>query len=533
MNWALIMVALLAQVDAPAALTPAARDREPVLTKVADPYDASAWALQDALALKAQDPPQSAHHCLYVWIGPDESPLTAKINSLVVNSSLSHSSTIQLPELTAGGRLIRWDLRKLCPKPDDFHRLLGVLNFLAKSEPYWNVDLAALGLPSQKVAPFVWIDGKTYHGTSTVPAPATAEAYQLLQHETGLRAPLMRADWFMSRLLRTVQGGVYYEARGFVQHRKRLSETEILATLGVSAELSRNVGGDDRVGIVRSEVTAQPRAVEAIQGAIGPVRMTYDKNNDETSVSRHPFYNLLDIVNRANGKETIFELANGLQGYILTDGQGKLVDVAPSKLVTDNRVPAPHQAELFPPLSCIRCHASTGGVKPCPNNVRTLLAGGKRGGLDVFADFAGTGFTEVDIDRLAGLYGGDFDRRLRDSRDRYGDAVFLATRGLTAEKAGNAVADAYNAYWYEPVTAERQLLELGWRARSPQAAKQALETLLAKAESDLLIDGQKIAREDPMIHAPLLGLPIGRQDAERIYAESFRRAYLHRAEVRK
>lgn len=525
MHGLLIMVALLAQVDTPQALP----ERAPVLVKVPDPYDAAVWALQDALALKAQDPPQSAHHCLYVWIGPDESPLTAKINSLVVNSSLSHSSTIQLPELTAGGRLIRWDLHKLCPKPDDFHRLLGIVNYLTLGEPFWHVDLKALGLPSATVEPFVWIDGQGYKSISTVPAPATAEAYQLLQRETGLLCPLVRADYLLRKLSSTIQGGVYYDARGFKRHRKSLTETEILATLGVSAELSRKVGGDDRVGIVISGVTAQARAIEFIQGAIGPVRMSYDRKSDNENLFAHPLYNLLTVVEKADGKETIFSLPNGLLGYIATDGKGKLAEEVPANIATDNRTPIPHPAQLFAPISCIRCHGPSGGVRDCPNDVARLLKNPED--LDAFADFGGTGDTFVDTDRLAGLYGGNFAKRTRDARNDYADACFVATRGLTAQKAAEEWAGQYERYWHTPVNAERQLLDLGWRARSPQAMNAALKTLLAKAEKDLLVHGQKIGQEDPLIPAPRLGIPIRTQDHERLFAEQFRRAYIHRHEV--
>lgn len=531
MGWILIMVAL-AQIDAPQAAENVRAT--PALTKVADPYDAAAWAVQDALALKTLDPPQSAAGCLYLWIGPEENTNVAKVNSLAVNSALSHSSTIQLPELTAGGRLIRWDLAKLAPRPEDFRRLVGVINDLSIGEPFWHVDLKALGLPAAKCSPFVWLDGKTYHATFSVPAPATAEAYQILQHETGLKTPLMRADYFLRRISSTIQGGRYYHARGFItrdQHGKerRLTETEIFALFGNDVKLSRAVNGDDRVGIVRSGVTGQARAVEFGQGAIGGWRITYDRFSDNERLFAHPLYNLLSVVEKADGRETIFEMPNGLLAYILTDGKGNLVDEAPNKLVTDHRTPVPHPAQLFPPLSCVRCHGPAGGVQRTPNDVQRLLRRSEQ--LDAFADFGGTGFAQKDIDRLAGLYGGDFDRRSRDARNRYADATFTATRGLTAAEAAAEWASQYEGYFQTPVTADRQLLDLGWKARSPQAANKALETLLVKQETDLLVFGQKATREDPLMPAPRLGVPIRRQDQERIFPESFRRAFLHRHEV--
>lgn len=530
MYW-IIMVALVAQIDAPQAAGKVRRDT-PAVVKVADPYDAAAWAAQDALALRTKE--QSAAHCLYLWIGPDEQASIAKINSLAVNSALSHSSVIQLPELTAGGRLIRWDLKKLAPHPADFARLVGVINDLSIGEPFWHVDLKALGLPSVACKPFLWLDGKQYSRTFSVPAPATSEAYQILQHETGLKTPLMRADYFLRRISSTIQGGRYYHLRGFItydQHgkEKRLTETEIFALFGNSTELSRKVEGDDRVGITISGVTGQARAVEFGQGAIGQWRITYDRFSDNEKIGAHPLYNLLSVVNKADGRETIFEMPNGLLAYILTDGKGNLVDEAPNKLVTDHQTPVPHPAQLFPPLSCVRCHGPSGGVQRTPNDVARLLR--TSGDLDAFADLGGNGFAHGDIDRLAGLYGGDFEARTRDARNRYADATFKATRGLTATQAAKAWADSYESYWQTPVNAERQLLDLGWRARSPQATNRALESLLEKQETDLLVFGQKVSREDPLMPAPRLGIAIRRQDQERIYAESFRRAHLHRHEV--
>lgn len=525
MYW-LLMVALLAQIDAPVVkqnLTPAAV-REPAVVKVPDAADASVWALQDCLLLPASERPLT----FYVWGGPAQTTRTAKISSLSVNSGLSHSSVMQFPALTADGRLFRYNLRHLCPKHDDLQLAIGVLNYLALNEPYWHLNLEELGRPPVKVAPFLWIDGKTYHTTFTVPSPTTAEAYSSLMRETGLLAPLLHHGDFLRRLSSTVEaeGGIYYHAIGFKRHRKALNQVEIFATVGADSVLSRKVEGDDRVGIVRSGVTGDPRAVEAIQGAVGSVRVTYDLNDGKTrgSVRQHPLYNLLGIVEKADGKEIIVERSNGLFAYLLTDGKGKLVDVAPQALVTDHRVPAPHNANLFPPLSCVRCHAASGGVRNCPNDVPVLLS--RVGGVDVFDDLKARTPNEA-IDRLAGLYGGQFDKRLTDARIRFGDAVFAATRGLTAQEAGEEWAKQYGDYTYELIDAQQQLLELGYKARSPQAAIPMLRTLLEPGKADsLLPSGQPFATDDPLIHAPSASprpISIPRYDFERTFAEQFRR----------
>lgn len=522
----LIMVALLTA-DAPNA---AGVVRTPVVQKVPDPFDAVSWAVQDALALKSRQ--QSAAGCLYVWIGPENDPNVAKVNSLAVNSCLSSAESIVLPELTAGGRLLRWDTHKIAPNPQDHRRLIGVLNSLAKGEPFWHFDLAALNLPHATVPAFDWIDGQSYTRISSIPTEATAKLYNILQAETGLLCPLVRADYMLRKISSTVQGGVYYEARGFVVYehgkRRKLNEKEILAKLGADAALSRKVRGDDRVGIVISGVTAQARAIEFIQGAVGPVRLSYDRTSDNENIKAHPIYNLLSVVEKADGKETIFTLPNGLLGYIATNGQGELVDEVPANIATDHKTPVPHPARLYAPLSCIRCHGPEGGVRTCRNDVPRLLKDPEQ--LDAFADLGGKGLTSAEvIDRIAGLYSGDFARRTRDARNHYADAVFVATRGMKPDEAAAAWANQFDRYWHDPVTAERQLLDLGYaKPRSPQALAGTLQKILAKPEVDLLVHGQPASAEDPLRPAPRLGIPIRRQDAERIQPESFRRAFQKR-----
>lgn len=506
------MVALLTQLDAPA---PQPKVREPLVVRVADPYDAALWALADIQQLPAIERPLT----FYVWGGPNQTELTAPIANLVVNKVLSQSAAMKFPKVVAEGRLLRYNLRDFV-KAHDLPRLIGVMNYLAKGEPYWHVDLAELGQKPVACTPFVWIDGKTYSFTSVVPAATTAELYLPLCRETGLLAPLLHYGDFMRRLVSSYEdeGGVYYDAIGFKRHGKSLNEAEILALLGASTGVSRNVEGDDRVAILHSGIAGnKPRVVEAIQGAVGSVRITYDVNDGDTrgNVRRHVIYNLIDAVDRARGKEIIFERSNNLFGYILTDGKGALVNVGPQKLVTDHRVPEPYTANLFPPLSCIRCHANSGGVKACPNDVPRLIS---RGGVNIFDDFAARSPDDA-IDRLAGLYGGgtDFDERLAISRIKYGQAVYKATfRKLEAKEAGEQLAKDYGDYWYELIDAEQQLLGFGWKARSPQAAKLALSVLM-KPESK----GLSLVEDDPLLYG---NLPNSRPDQERIFVEGYKRA---------
>jgi hypothetical protein len=365
---AIVMLATMGQIDyptlpgfvpsraaAPAIATPAPPPAPVEATRVPDTTDAVAWAVQDLLLRQPHDRP----FLRYLWVPPWGDVSWHQVNSFLVNSAISQSSVIVLPEGVAGGWLILWDLRRLAPKDADLKRLLIVWDALAKGEPYFHVQL------SKAVAcrSFPYIDGKTYNARTTVPAPHVAEGYGLLERETGSFAPLLRADDFLRRVSSTIEGGLYYHFIGFIRDGRRLSEAEIFKLVGLDVSLSRTVEGDDRAAVFQSAVTGKPRTVEQVQGAIGKARITYDLFDEDVDASRHAIYELIDSVNRSRGKEIIFERSNGTFGYILTDGDGKLVDVAPPNLVSDHQTPAPVTKQLFPPLSCIRCHGPEAGVK--------------------------------------------------------------------------------------------------------------------------------------------------------------------------
>src|SRR5207302_1873898 len=55
-----------------------------------------------------------------------------------------------------------------------------------------------------------------------------------------------------------------------------------------------------------------------------------------------------------DGGEIIFSLPNGLQGYLLTEAEGRRLDEAPVKIVsTGNRL----RPEVVNGISCMDCHA--------------------------------------------------------------------------------------------------------------------------------------------------------------------------------
>ncbi len=536
------MVAVLGQIDyqtlpgyiprrAPAAVAPPPPAGPVQSSRVPDTGDSVAWTVQDLMARQPADRP----FLRYLWVPPFGDVTWHQTNSFLVNSAINQTSVIALPEGTAGGWLIVWDLRQLATKDADLVRLIQTWDALGFDEPYFHVQLPTSVKPVA-CRSFV-LDGKTFTHRRTVPAPHVAEGYGLLESETLSFAPLLRADYFLRRVSSTVEGGLYYHFMGFIQSGKRLTETEIFRTVGLDVTISRGVEGDDRAAVFQSAVTGKPRMVEQVQGAIGKARITTDIFDEDVDASRHAIYQLLDMVNRGRGKEIIFERANGMFGYILTDGAGKLVDVAPPNLASDHQVPAPITKQLFPPLSCIRCHGSSGGVQHVRSDVPALLGGVRGGDVDLFTDLSSAKSRTATVNRLAGLFAatdkfyGDLER----SRQSFADSVWQATRGASvagrekvAPKASEQLAIAYAAYWYPKdketgnVSADQAAMELGYRVKAGDGPRFLSETI-KPGRVDAVIGGTPIEFADPSLAALKRGITIRRQDWERCYAQA---AYL-------
>ncbi len=561
--WSAVMVAILGQLDPslgplpgfdpgqwqpPQIAAPQIAAGPYEYHRVPDTTDAVAWAVLEMKtrnALKPGDPrywsPADCPFKRFIWLPPWADSTWIESNSLLVNS-LSSSPTIKLPEIVQGGWMLIWDLRDIFPDHDDLRRALIVWNALGLiDEPYWHAKLPIIDHVQQvaKTLPFEHIDGKVYHARLFVPAPHVAQGYALLEAATSFHdfpsfAPLVRADDFLRRMASVYEGGLYYHAVGFIRRGKALSEAEIFHEVGLDVVLSREVSGDRRAGMFQSGVTGKPRTVEQVQGALGRGRITYDIFDEDFDASRHAIYQLEDGVNKARGKEIIFERQNGLFGYFLTNGEGKLLvdDPAPQELVTDNLVPVPHTANLFPPISCIRCHGKTGGVQEVRNDVVELLGGGT-GEINLFDDLTTHDDRRATVDRIAGRYkaGSKFQEDLLDSKSHYADAVWIATRGSgvrgnvgVAEKAAENISKQYADYWYAKsktvanVNADQALLEWGYRVVVPGEGKHILKQVMPSKRVDILIDGRPVEFSDPAAEALKRGLSIRRQDMQRIYA---------------
>lgn len=187
---------------------------------------------------------------------------------------------------------------------------------------------------------------------------------------SGDRLTHVRGDWLIATATRPP---LYHQLLGLPS-----TAGELERRLGV--DLAGNFFRDRlvRAGFEKSGVSGQNRLVErhdALHGAYwksydfqagtprgGLVRFPLGPRN--LGSRRHPFPE--QAFEHAGG-EIIFNLPNGLQGYLLVDGEDRRIDAGPEEVVSDDLRTAGTGA-VVNGLSCIACHKQ--GMIPFRDTVR-------------------------------------------------------------------------------------------------------------------------------------------------------------------
>jgi hypothetical protein len=186
---------------------------------------------------------------------------------------------------------------------------------------------------------------------------------------TGTRLAIVRGDWFAA----TVARPPLYDR--LLKLPATLTELEV-QRLGV--HLDRNFKDDTqrRAGLITSGVSKHNRQVERHRTPFGAYYRSYDF---KTSAGRGnlllfplgPRFAGNDFDDQAfeqAGGEVIFNLPNGLQGYMLADARDNRLDApAPVAIVSDKSETA-GTPEIVNGLSCLACHSS--GMKPFRDEIR-------------------------------------------------------------------------------------------------------------------------------------------------------------------
>lgn len=417
--------------------------------KVPTPTEAVNWAIAHQASTVEQERPFKR----YVWIPPflaeidekhDERHIAGVVN-YAVNASLSQAGLIIQPQVIANGWMLVYDLRQLAPDDRDFQRIASFLERLALDEPYFHETKENTG-------------GRI----ATIARHIDSPNGELLVELNLSASMVLRADWLIVQLL----GDSYYDAQGWVKSDGSLfNQAEVYAQFGVDEEKSKQLNGDQRVAITISGVTGSVRRVDRIQGIggrhnSGSVWQTFDTVQPQGAMKQNPLYNLLKFV--PDGGEAIIEKQNGLHAFIIYNNRRELVRAADPNLVTDYTVPSGNPAVLVPAIGCIRCHSDGGGLKPAPNHVRQLV----ESGTDIIGDIGGG---RDALDRLAGLYMGNFTKRLRRGREDYEEAIRRCTihrdypQGMGAVEVSDLTAAIFDDYQYGQVSAARAVRELGYK----------------------------------------------------------------------
>lgn len=538
----------------------------------------------DVLDLAAKDitdiAPIDRQYMRYIWVTPDEPNFkeTAQALSHTTNS-ISSASVISRPVPLGKDKLLvlRVDLRAYSDKR--INELVNVWEEF-RFDPRFNLLLTKDTLkfsenppkfPTRtkqkkvKVEPYVAVDGKTYDYkyvesdeqskddvVRVVGEHLDSNLIATLIDATRSQAPVVSHGYFVTRSLTTVKdtglfktlyGGLYYDLLGIKRgFPKGTDEDNLLEKLGVgniaegvtAEKIFDRLRSDQRVAVFRSNITGKPRRVDffktlASRDSQSIYITTRDVKTQDIDIGQHPIMNLLKVKDAA--REAIWEMPNGLLGYVIFSGEGALQDEVPPDVAADTTIPPPYGTRLQPAISCIRCHKTTKGWQPVQNDAKKLL--GKL--LDVFDDITKKKPDDAVI-RIAGLYAGNPEFKLLPrGRDDYSSSVLRATgpwekskdQTDVAERVSDKLRDIYARYNYKPIDASMALTDLGVSGVAQKDAPDHLKKLLPPVP--IFADG--VIQEDPRIGALMVGLSINRVDWDLVYA--FAAARKQKAEGKK
>ena len=176
---------------------------------------------------------------------------------------------------------------------------------------------------------------------------------------SGCDLPWVRADWFIATASRPP---LYHD---LLQLPKNVRELE--DKLGVN--VPENFLNDKllRAGFAKSGVSGQNRLLERHATTYGAYWKSYDflpENGranlirfplgpvDLFPAGRHPYP---EQAFKHDGGEIIFNLPNGLQGYLLVNGKGGRIDAGPIDVVSDDKRVSGTPA-IVNGVSCMACH---------------------------------------------------------------------------------------------------------------------------------------------------------------------------------
>lgn len=290
--------------------------------------------------------------------------------------------------------------------------------------------------------------------------------------------PIIRTDWFLANAF--VEPSYSILLNNSLKNFNPKTETDILENfkfnLTDASDIERQywatVSGEN------SFVAIQSRRLRRYSGVLDYIHITDDYksnvdflkvvNGKKVYVIKDPVEHLLDpevvktsritkliqgelfhgdVIYEPDGHEGIFQIPNNLQGYYISNAQGKLIAKADPELgVRDTR-------NTFEPVisngkSCIWCHDR--GINPPTNTIQQHL----NLVLDLKAKRP-----EVN-ELIKSLYDSQYQQKIKEDSDKYCTAVGIAT-GLDAGDNASWFRVYVQWYDYNRITASQASRELG------------------------------------------------------------------------
>lgn len=523
--------------------------------------------------------PSIRHYLRYVWI-TDADPENVQETSLVANLVSRGAEIVRVLPVGESKKILLacLNVRDYAPRDDDkrewleiwedfqfdpaFNRLFtkDTLKFAAQSLKGWRGKAWVARWRLVDCPPYVE-NGQTFKKRWTVSGlleDIDFAAFDLkdveliriscptinpqlradLEAATGSAAPLVTHGYLTFRAMATIRdkgiydtiyGGRYYQLCGIKKGFKKGTDEENFfeqfggignVQAGVTArEIFEKLPSDRRAAKLRSDVTGSGRGAEFYNSLTGLLAITRDLKNQSIDIGNHPLANLAEFI--YDGAECLFTKANGLQGGVLFDGQGGLVDEVPPDIAKDHTIPQPHTARLQM-IGCISCHWAEGsdGWKLFNNDVKTMTDKG----FEVIGDTSNLKRSvEETRARIKGLYQAMPSELLLTPRNQLARAVLKATGDWKDSKkaqadcvqfAGTKVVGVWRKYYYDMVDADTALREIGIGC-DPKDAQRTLDTLLVadvRAAVNIQELNEVVIPNDPRISALSSGIPISRVD---------------------
>ncbi|QDU40104.1 hypothetical protein Mal4_44590 [Maioricimonas rarisocia] len=191
---------------------------------------------------------------------------------------------------------------------------------------------------------------------------------------SGSDLPMIRADWFITTAMRPP---LYHALLRIPDTADELEQQLDVDIPGRFRQPAANRLA--RAGFAKSGVSGQNRMVERTDGAFGAYWKSYDfkPGRKRAKLSRFPLgpRNLFAGTSHPfdaqafehDGGEIIWHLPNGLQGYMLIDGEGGRIDEGPIDVVSDALKTSGTPA-IVNGVSCMACHKH--GMIPFQDSIR-------------------------------------------------------------------------------------------------------------------------------------------------------------------